>query len=159
MSKIDTIDRRADIAAVLANPVRRKIRDLLRDKGELSLTEIARELNQSEPNTYYHLNAMLRAKIVNKRESGASGRKVTLYSISDYYNELFTENKPDFYPIYVLFMLYSFMFVLYIVKPDFAGAIFSYFGLQQYAGASILTGFVISLVLLLYYIIRYELRS
>jgi len=152
------IDRRADIAAILTNPIRRRIRDLLRDKGELSLSEIARELNQSEPNTYYHLNTMLKSGIVEKRNAEVSGRRVTLYSLSKYYDEAFpAEGKPDFVPIYVLFIVYSFLLVLYIVNAEFARLLFSYLGLANYTEASIVTGFTISLVLLVYYVIRYEL--
>ena len=157
LAKTDWIDKRADVAALLSHPVRRQIRDLLRNSDPLTLTEIARSIGHSEPNTYYHLNEMLKANIVVKTATKINGRLVTLYTLSDYYNELFgdVERKPDVLPIYVLFAVYSLSMILTLVLPSQMLSIYRVFGINTVHSALLvnLVGFVTSAVILIYYLV------
>ncbi|RLI76072.1 hypothetical protein DRO97_01745 [Archaeoglobales archaeon] len=133
MITADWIDKRADVAAVLSNNVRRQIRDLLRHSDPLTLTEIAKSIHQSEPNTYKHLNKMLKAKIVVKKTEKINGRLVTLYTLSDYYNELFakTEQKPDITPLYLLLVVYTVPTLLLLLNPKLIMPLYNFFGVKN----------------------------
>jgi len=65
--------------AVLAEPMRIKILDHLRERNEASVLEIATELNASHANVSRHLNVLHRAEIVGRRKAGTK----VLYCISD----------------------------------------------------------------------------
>lgn len=103
------IDRRADMAACLANNTRRDIRDCLRRYGSLTLSEISAHLNLPEPNIYYHLEQMVKFGVVTKELRRVGGRLIAEYSLSEEYNRLFGEQptKPDLTPIYLLFITYT----------------------------------------------------
>lgn len=156
-TETDWIDKRADVAAVLAHSVRRQVRDLLRHSDPLTLTEIARSIGQSEQNTYHHLSKMLEAGIITKRSTKINGRLITLYTLSDYYNDLFSdvERKRDVLPVYVLFGVYSALMILSVLLPSYVIAFYSAFGIKSIhsAVAVNLAGFVTTATILLYYIV------
>ena len=106
--QLSLIDRRADMAACLANNIRRDIRDCLRRFGSLTLHELSEHLNLPEPNLYYHLDQMIRHGIVVKELVKLNGRTTAIYRLSDEYNRLFDEsNTQDLTPLYILFFVYS----------------------------------------------------
>jgi len=155
MIDVEIIDKRADVAAVLYHPVRRKIRDALRRHGELTLTELARTIGESEPNTHHHLSKMLQANIVVKRTARVAGRLVTFYSLSDYYHELFGyEPKPDVLPIYALFTVYVTFTILTLFVPSFIMPFYSAFGVTDVKSALMINvfGLLSSAALLVYYL-------
>lgn len=65
--------------AVLAEPMRIKILDHLRERDEASVLEIAAALNASHANVSRHLNVLHRADIVGRRKVGTKA----MYRISD----------------------------------------------------------------------------
>lgn len=155
-SSDELIDKRADALALLTHPVRRRIRDALRRKGELTLTELAKTIGESEPNTYHHVSKLVQAGIVIKRNDTVAGRLVTFYSLSDYYYELFSnEAKPDLFPILALFTVYSLMTVVTIAFPSYALSLFAMVGIRDFSSAIVLcmVGIFSTLVVLLYYMI------
>jgi len=156
-AKTDWIDKRADVAALLSHPVRKQIRDLLRHSDPLTLTEIARSIGHSEPNTHHHLSRMLEANIVVKKPVKINGRLVTLYSLSEYYDELFgeTEQKPDILPVYALFAVYTVMTVLTLMFPAQLLAFYSIFKIKsiQIALMMNIVGLITSAVILMYYLV------
>ena len=124
MAMTTSVDKRADFAAILSHPVRRRIRDELRINGNLTLTEIARNIGHSEQNTYHHLNRMLQVGLVTKRVEKIDGRFVTLYSLSEDYEEVFGDQKPDIRPIYFLFGVYVALTVIAYAYPPLVSSIF-----------------------------------
>jgi len=157
VSEIDWIDKRADVAAIFTHQVRKQIRDLLRHSDPLTLTEIARSLGQSEQNIYHHLNKMLEANIIVKRTTKINGRLVTLYTLSDYYYELFgdIEQKPDISPIYILFTIYTSMTLLTLAFPDKLLSFYSIFGIETIQMALVISivGLFTTTAILIYYLI------
>lgn len=69
----------AERFAVLAEPMRIKILDLLRDRGEASVQNVAEALGATHANVSRHLNLLYRAAIVDRRKDGARVR----YRIAD----------------------------------------------------------------------------
>ena len=69
----------ADRFAVLAEPMRIKILDYLRDREEASVLEIATVLGASHANVSRHLNVLHRAEIVGRRKVGTKA----MYRIVD----------------------------------------------------------------------------
>jgi DNA-binding transcriptional ArsR family regulator len=65
--------------AVLAEPMRIKILDHLRERDEASVQEIAAGVNASHANVSRHLNVLHRAEIVGRRKVGTTAQ----YHISD----------------------------------------------------------------------------
>jgi len=146
-------DQKIDALVVLSNPTRRKIRDILRRKGELTLTEISQILGISEQNAYHHLTKMLEAGIVVKRKEKIGGRLVTLYSLSEFYNDLFKEPKPDLLPIYALSIVYLVLLILIVAIPDVIMSLYSRLGVKsvETAFGIVFFGFLTTVVILLYY--------
>jgi ArsR family transcriptional regulator len=75
----EVVDLIAQRFAVLAEPMRIKILDHLRDRDEASVLEIAAELSASHANVSRHLNMLHRAEIVGRRKVGTK----VLYRIVD----------------------------------------------------------------------------
>ena len=69
----------ADRFAVLAEPMRIKILDYLRDRDEASVLEIATVLGAGHANVSRHLNVLHRAEIVGRRKAGTKA----MYRIVD----------------------------------------------------------------------------
>lgn len=69
----------AERFAVLAEPMRIKVLDHLRDREEASVLEIAESLAATHANVSRHLNVLLRAGIVGRRKAGNRA----MYSIAD----------------------------------------------------------------------------
>lgn len=69
----------ADRFAVLAEPMRIKILDFLRDQEKASVQEIAAALGATHANVSRHLNVLHRAEIVERRKLGTRA----MYRISD----------------------------------------------------------------------------
>jgi DNA-binding transcriptional ArsR family regulator len=65
--------------AVLAEPMRIKVLDHLRDRDEASVQEIAAALGASHANVSRHLNVLHRAEVVERRKAGTRA----MYRISD----------------------------------------------------------------------------
>jgi len=65
--------------AVLAEPMRIKILDHLRERDEASVLEIAASLGASHANVSRHLNVLHRAEIVGRRKAGTKA----MYRIVD----------------------------------------------------------------------------
>jgi len=149
-------DLRADMAALLLDKTRRDIRDLLRHSDPLTLTEIAKSIGQSEQNTYYHLNKMHDANIVVKYTTKLNGRLVTVYTLSDQYEQLFSEPKPDITPLFALLITYSISTLLLIFIPDSIMFIYNIFGVKHTltALALNLVGLITTLTIVLIYTIR-----
>jgi len=125
------VDRRADFASVLAHPVRRKIRDVLRNNDALTLTEIARSIGHSEQNTHHHLTKMLEVGIVSKHTTKLNGKLLTLYTLSEQYEELFGNQKPDILPLYILSFIYGIMTIMSIVFPYIPQRLYGGFGITD----------------------------
>lgn len=69
----------AERFAVLAEPMRIKVLDYLRDRDEAAVLEIAEAVGSTHANVSRHLNVMLRAAIVGRRKVGTKA----LYRITD----------------------------------------------------------------------------
>ena len=157
-TKSSVSNKKADYLALLTNPTRRSIRDVLSRYGELTLTEIAHRLGLSEQNVYHHLNKMVEAGLVIKRKEKVKGRLVTLYRLSDdYYNVVDKPAKVDLTPLYVLFVIYGILIVVTLITPNLMISFFSVFGLntEEEIIGSMLTGFFTTTVILIYYIMKY----
>jgi len=151
-------NKKADYLALLTNPTRRSIRDILSRHGELTLTEIAHRLGLSEQNVYHHLNKMVEAGLVIKRKDKVKGRLVTFYRLSnEYYNIINKPVKVDLNPLYALFIMYGVLIIVAILAPNLVVSLFSVFGLNsvEEVVGSILTGFFTTTVILIYYIMKY----
>lgn len=64
------VDLIAERFAVLAEPMRIKLLDYLRDREEAAVVEIAEALGATHANVSRHLNVLLRAAIVGRRKVG-----------------------------------------------------------------------------------------
>jgi len=73
------VDLIAERFAVLAEPLRIKILDLLREREEASVQEVADALGATHANVSRHLNLLYRAAIVGRRKDGVHVR----YRIAD----------------------------------------------------------------------------
>jgi len=156
MTDYRTIDRRADMAACLQHHLRRRIRDVLRSRGPLTLTEITKIVGTTEPNVYNHLQKMIDAGIVTRFEQKINGRMVAFYTLSSEYDRLFSNEqpKPDLTPIYILFFSYlGFTLVSVCFGQNIVGLL-KFIGI--YTVSQLLTialvGLVTSAIPLIYYV-------
>lgn len=125
-------DLRADIASTLNHPLRRTIRDILRIHGELTFTELASEvcewtgINHQNSKISYHLNKIEEGGVVASHKTVIQGRQVTLYTLTDQYDEVFGEDvAPDLTALYGIMVVFFTLTVLSQLLPKLAVFLFS----------------------------------